>query len=109
MKDKPITVVARIRAKQGKEAQVREALLGLVGPTHAEAGCLQYDLHQSKLDPALFLFYENWSSQKALDQHFKTPHLLALGAKADVLFAEPVSITAWEMISSPKAAAGLSS
>jgi quinol monooxygenase YgiN len=100
MPDKKLTVVAKIRAKAGKEEQVRNALLSLVAPTRAEAGCINYDLHQSVDDKALFLFYENWTGKKDLDDHLAMPYLRDFLGKADELLAEPVEITLWDMISS---------
>src|SRR5687767_11430265 len=94
----PLTVVARIRAKAGKEVQVREALMALIAPTRAEKGCINYDLHQSTADPQLFLFHENWTTRAALDEHLQQPHLQELGAKAEGLFDGPVEITTWEKI-----------
>ena len=94
----PLTVVARVRAKAGKEAQVREALMALIAPTRAEEGCINYDLHLSTEDPQLFLFHENWTSRAALDEHLQKPHLQELGAKAEELFDGPVEITLWERI-----------
>jgi quinol monooxygenase YgiN len=97
--EKNLTVVARIKAKAGMEAKVKEVLLGLVAPTRQEAGCINYDLHQALDDKSLFVFYENWLSKKDLDEHLQTPYLQAFLGKVDDLLAEPVDITLWEMIS----------
>ena len=40
-----LSLVARIKAKPGKEAELRQVLTALVQPTRAEEGCLTYDLH----------------------------------------------------------------
>lgn len=76
-----VVLVAMVKAKPGEEETVKEALLSLVGPTRKEAGCLCYNLHQSKDDKAQFMFYEEWASKEALAAHGKTPHMKALGAK----------------------------
>ncbi len=96
---KMLTVVARVRAKPGKEEQVREALMALVEPTRKEAGCINYDLHRSQEDAALFLFHENWISREALDKHLQMPYLQELGAKAEDLFDGPVEVTLWDNVS----------
>jgi quinol monooxygenase YgiN len=98
-----LTVVARIRAKPGKEADVHRELLALVAPTRAEAGCLNYDLHVSHDDPALFLFYENWTSQAHLDAHAQSAHIQAFRARAADLLVEPVEIKLFRMVSAPAA------
>ncbi len=98
MNGKPVTVVARLRAKPGKEQQLRELLLSLVAASRKDAGCLNYDLHQSKQDPAQFIFHENWASQAHLDQHLAKPDLKAALDKAGQMVAEPPQITLWERI-----------
>lgn len=99
MGDSNLTVVARIKAKPGLEDRVREALMALVNPTRKEAGCINYDLHQSRGDKTLFLFYENWTSKKDLDDHLDMPYLRDFLGKADTLLAQPVEIGLFEMIS----------
>lgn len=94
----PLTVVATLKAKPGREAEVRQVLLALIPPTRQEPGCLNYDLHQAIGDPATFLFHENWASKQHLDDHLARPHLQALLARAEELFAEPPQIALWEKI-----------
>ncbi len=76
-----LTVIARVKAKPGKEAELEQALRAVVGPTHAEPGCLRYALHRSTDDAATFVMVERWVSKAALDQHMETPHLKALRGK----------------------------
>ena len=64
-----------MKAKPGKESQVRQELLSLVAPSRKDAGCLNYDLHQALDNPALFLFHENWTSKAHLDRHLQKPEL----------------------------------
>ncbi len=98
MNNKSLTVVAQIKAKPGKEAQVGQELLSLVAPSRKDAGCLNYDLHQGLDNPALFLFHENWSSKAHLDQHLQKPDLQAVLARVGQMVAEPPQITLWEKI-----------
>ena len=99
MAEKKITVVARIKAKAGMEKKVKQELLSMVGPTRKEAGCINYDLHQSPENKGLFMFYENWRSQKDLDDHLATPHFKAFMGKGKELLAEASEVTLWEKIS----------
>ena len=99
MNTKPLTVVAQIKAKPGKEDQVRQELLSLVAPSRKDAGCLNYDLHQATDNSALFLFYENWTSKAHLDAHLHKPDLQAALARVGQMAAEPPQITLWEKIS----------
>ena len=98
MNAKPLTVVAHIKAKPGKETLVRRELLSLVAPSRNDAGCRNYDLHQALDNAALFLFHENWTSKAHLDQHLQKPALQAVLARVSQLVAETPQITLWEKI-----------
>ena len=87
-----LMVVARITARPGQEENVKRALVGLVAPTRAEPGCVNYDLHQSHEDPAVFLFHENWASRDALLSHDRSPHVQAFRARAGELLTGPALI-----------------
>ena len=93
-----LTVIAHIRAKPGQESRVRQVLQGLVSPTRAEVGCINYDLHQSQADPTLFVFYENWASEAHLDAHSKSPHIQSFRKVAGEILAGPVEITKWQVV-----------
>ena len=72
-----LTVVAKIRAAKGKG----DALAAFLAEQsevvrNAEPGCLAYRPHRSTTDPELFLFYEQYRDQAALDAHRKAPHLV---------------------------------
>jgi len=101
MASQKVTVIARCKAKPGKEAEVRKEILTLVRPTRAEAGCINYDLHISADDPALFLLYENWTSKADLDQHLATPYLERFKALAPDLLSGPIDIALFEMVTEP--------
>lgn len=72
-----LTIVANIHAKPEHAERVRAELVKLIPITRAEAGCLQYDLHQDNDDPAHFTFYENWESRELWQTHMNAPHLAA--------------------------------
>jgi quinol monooxygenase YgiN len=95
---KTITVVPVFLAKPGKEKELRAALIGLVGPTRKEAGCLSYDLHASPEDSAKFLFHENWADKAALDAHMQAPHIQKLLPRVNELCVAFPEIKIWEKI-----------
>jgi|HubBroStandDraft_1064217.scaffolds.fasta_scaffold54394_2 quinol monooxygenase YgiN len=77
-----ITVVAKIKAKPGSEAQVESAFREMIPKVReSEAGTLSYVLHQSTQDPTVFVFYETYQDQAALDAHGKTAHMAETGGK----------------------------
>lgn len=86
-----LTIVAHIIAKPDSIDHVKAELLKLIEPTRAEAGCLQYDLHQDDDEPTRFLFYENWLSRDQWQAHMDSPHLRA-GVQALEGAAESISI-----------------
>ncbi|MFG0317205.1 MAG: putative quinol monooxygenase [Planctomycetota bacterium JB042] len=94
----PVTVVATIRAKPGREAETRAVLEGLLAKTRVEAGCLNYDLHVAADDPGTFLFHENWESKAHLDRHLESEHLTAFKARFDELLREHPAIDLYERI-----------
>ncbi len=97
-----VTVVARLKAKSGLEELVKQELIKMVDATRKERGCINYDLHVDEKDPGTFLFYENWVSMMALDNHFQTAHFQDLHSKQDKLFAAPAEINIMKMISDPE-------
>lgn len=80
-----LTVVAHLRAAEGKVDDLRDVLTALVGPTTQEDGNVNYDLHESVDEPGLFYFYENWESGDHLDAHMASPHLQAAIGRLDEL------------------------
>lgn len=70
-----IPVVAVIKAKPGREAELEELLQTLVAGTHKEPGCLCYALHRAPTEPGTFVFVEKWKAPADLDAHFQTPHI----------------------------------
>lgn len=77
-----LTIVADIKAKPDQVELVKAELLKLTAPTRAEAGCVQYDLHQDNENPAHFLFFENWESRELWQDHMGSAHLAAYKAAA---------------------------
>ena len=75
MANNQLTIVARILAKEEKRDLVKSELLKLIPITRAEAGCINYDLHQDNENPNLFLFHENWVSRRLWQQHMNNTHL----------------------------------
>ena len=72
-----VTVVAQVVAKREFLETVKAELLKLVSPTRKEEGCLEYTLHQDNQDPAVFIFYENWSSEACLVRHMESVHFIS--------------------------------
>jgi len=75
-----VTVIAFVKAKEGKEDELGRRLLALVGPSLSEPGCISYHAHQDRDDPRLWAMYETWKDRSDLDRHFTMPYLTQFAA-----------------------------
>lgn len=91
-----VVVVARSRAKPGREGELEAALRACVTPTHAEAGCLRYALQRGVDDPSSFALVETWTSRAALEAHLRTAHVAVLFKALPDLVAEAPTVTVYE-------------
>jgi quinol monooxygenase YgiN len=73
-----LTVVAKLRAASGKGDALAALLTEQAAVVRSEEpGCLVYRPHRSARDPDVFLFYEAYRDEAALDAHRRAPHLVA--------------------------------
>jgi len=98
-----LTVIATMRAKPGKEADLQEHLLRLVPQTRTEAGCIDYDLHRLQDDPSVFVMYENWADRGELDKHLQMPYMRAFGAALPDLLRSPLELQLLDTLSVARA------
>lgn len=102
MADGQVTVVARFKARTGMEERLREETTRiLVEGSRADAGCLNFDLHQGADEPSLFVLYENWTSKQDLEDHWEQPHVQEWYEKYEDLAEGEVEISLLEMVSEP--------
>lgn len=98
MATKRITVLGRIEAKPGTEETLKQALLSVLGPTRAEAGCINFYLHQGVENRRLFMAYQNWASKEDEDKHYQAPYMQAYMKEAPNLLGGTPDVTVWENI-----------
>ena len=98
MEKKPITVIAKVTAREGFEKELENLLTGLIGPSRADEGCNTYILHRDPENSGNFMFYEVWSSREALDKHLAQPHLKDFLRQSEKLLAEPLDVSLWQRI-----------
>ena len=72
-----LTITGNILANPNQIDLGKAELEKLIPITRAEAGCLQYDLHQDNENPAYFMVYENWESRELWQTHMNAPHMAA--------------------------------
>jgi quinol monooxygenase YgiN len=92
------SVVAEVRAKPGKERQLREATLTLVAQVRAEPNNLLYFLHEDREALGHFVFYEIFASKADFEAHNATPHVQAWFAKLPALANGGVKVVRMEIL-----------
>ena len=71
------TVIYTFPADKAEEA-VR-TLRPLRDASRTEPGCITFDVSRSTDDPNVFVLYEEWRDQAALDEHYATEHFKTFG------------------------------
>ncbi|MEJ2109279.1 MAG: putative quinol monooxygenase [Acidobacteriota bacterium] len=64
-----ITFTARLTIKKGKEKEFETIMKEVVPKVRAEEGNLAYTMCRSKDNPRLFLFFEEYTEQSAVEAH----------------------------------------
>ena len=72
-----LTAVTFIRGPEGNDQELLTELLSTTAPTRAESGNVRYDLYQSPTNKNVFMRFEVWRNEQALEDHKATPHLKA--------------------------------
>lgn len=87
-----VSLIATLTALPETREELYRLLVDQVGPTRAEHGCIDYNLHVDAVDTCTFVFYENWKTQADLDAHMKMPHLEPLLSQIERLLAKPIEM-----------------
>jgi quinol monooxygenase YgiN len=66
-----VRLVIQMQAAPGKGAELAEAMKGRCEVSVKDAGCLQFEVFRSALDPDRLTLLELWEDQAALDAHAK--------------------------------------
>ena len=91
-------VVAEVRAKPGKENELREVTLPLVAAVRREPNNLLYFLHEDRESPGHFVFYEIFASRADFDAHNATPHVQAWFARLGELALGGVKVVRMDVL-----------
>jgi quinol monooxygenase YgiN len=69
-------ITAGLKAKAGKEDELRRDLSALVEPSRNENGNIRYDLFEDQDEPGRFVFVEEWLSIETRTKHYQHgPHI----------------------------------
>lgn len=75
------SVVAEVRAKPGKEAELRAATLPLIALVRSDPKNLVYFLQEDRDSPGHFVFYEVFANQADFEAHNNMPYVQAWFAR----------------------------
>jgi len=96
--DGAFSVVAEIRAKPGKEAELRAATLPLIGLVRGDPKNLVYFLQEDRQTPGHFAFYEVFASEADFEAHNAKPYVKAWFAKLPDLAEGTVTATKMQIL-----------
>ena len=92
------SIVAEVRAKPGKAAELREATLPLVTLVRGDPKTLVYFLQEDRAVPGHFVFYEVFATKEDFEAHNATPYVQDWFAKLPALADGGVQVTRMEIL-----------
>jgi len=69
---------------------VKTEMIKLIVPSRKESGCIEYNLHQDNVNPAVFLFYETWENASSFEKHTNTDHYKTYVKAIDGMIEEKI-------------------
>ena len=94
------SIVAEVRAKPGKEAELRAATLPLIALVRGDPKNLVYFLQENRERPGHFIFYEVFSTKDDFEAHNAMPYVKDWFAKLPALAEGGVQVTRMEILKS---------
>ena len=70
-----IVVTGEFRFTQGRDDDVRAAMIDMMNDTAKEAGCLHYRFYRDVENPGVYRVYEEWESDAHLADHAASAHM----------------------------------
>lgn len=92
------SIVAQVRAKPGKAAELREATLPLVASVRSDPKNLVYFLQEDRVEPGHFIFYEIFATREDFEAHNAMPYVQAWFAKLPELAEGGVEVMHMEVL-----------
>lgn len=96
------SIVAEVRAKPGKEAELRAATLPLIALVRGDPKNLVYFLQEDREAPGHFVFYEIFANQADFEAHNAMPYVKDWFAKLPELADGGVKVMRMQILAGPQ-------
>jgi|SRR5215468_10530034 quinol monooxygenase YgiN len=96
------SVVAEVRAKPGKEAELRATTLPLIALVRGDPKNLVYFLQEDRESPGHFIFYEVFANQADFNAHNEMPYVKEWFTKLPSLAEGGVKVMRMEILAKPQ-------
>jgi quinol monooxygenase YgiN len=96
------SVVAEVRAKPGKEDELRAATLPLIALVRGDPKNLVYFLQEDRESPGHFVFYEIFANKADFEAHNAMPYVKDWFAKLPELADGGVTVMRMEVLAGPQ-------
>ena len=94
-----IANLVKVRVKPEKTARFLEAIEhDALHSEQDERGCLRFNVIRDRTDPNVYIFYEVYEDEAALDEHRKTPHFGVWSEAAKECLDGPAERTGCEVL-----------
>jgi quinol monooxygenase YgiN len=74
-----IIIAGTISFDPAKRETLESGFNAMQAETLQEAGCLHYEIYNSRTEAGTVLILEKWESDEALAAHMQSPHMAAFG------------------------------
>jgi len=91
-----LTVTAKLTVKAGQEAEFERIMRAAVPKVREEPGNHAYVLHRSQENPRVFMLYQEYDDQAALDAH--RAHLREMGLNLRDLLDTPPTLELYDKL-----------
>ena len=99
----PYGFILKAKTHSEKSAAFEAPFRAYVEPSRQEPGCIEYHMLRDQQDPSLFVFFEVWADQAALDVHSALPHMKAFFEKRMDYLERDFDIQRVDMLSASSA------
>ena len=96
-----LSVVAEVRAKPGKEAELRAITLPLIALVRSDPKNIVYFLQEDRERPGHFVFYEVFANRADFEAHNNMPYVKAWFARLPELAEGGVEAMKMEILTEP--------